>query len=131
MGDVVDSCSSAGGHFNPLNKDHGARDADVRHHGDLGNVVADSSGVVDSTFTDSLVTLYDTYSVLGRACMLHSLADDLGLGGDAESKITGNAGSRIACGTFGMANEWISRGALVACGSALFAFVLGTYAFLF
>ena len=43
----------------------------VRHYGDLGNVVADTSGVVDAQLTDSLVTLYDTYSVLGRSCMLH------------------------------------------------------------
>lgn len=31
--------------------------------------------------------------------MLHSGVDDYGLGGNADSLITGNAGSRLACGT--------------------------------
>lgn len=37
-------------------------------------------------------------SVVGRACMVHALTDDLGLGGDDGSLATGNAGSRVACG---------------------------------
>ena len=53
--------------------------------------------------------LYGEYSVLGRACMLHELEDDLGEGDNPESKITGNAGSRIACGVIGMASEYIPQ----------------------
>ena len=34
--------------------------------------------------------------------MLHRLTDDLGEGGNEESKKTGNAGARIACGVIGL-----------------------------
>src|SRR5947199_8791544 len=36
--------SSAGGHFNPTHKHHGAADASDRHHGDLANIEAAASG---------------------------------------------------------------------------------------
>jgi len=34
--------------------------------------------------------------------IIHKGEDDLGLGGDAESLITGNAGERVACGVIGI-----------------------------
>ena len=37
-------------------------------------------------------------SVVGRGIVIHADRDDLGQGGDAESKKTGNAGDRLACG---------------------------------
>ena len=37
-------------------------------------------------------------SVVGRGMVIHKDEDDLGKGGDAESKKTGNAGDRLACG---------------------------------
>src|SRR5947199_3210566 len=36
--------SSAGGHFNPTHKQHGAPDASDRHAGDLANIEAAASG---------------------------------------------------------------------------------------
>ena len=50
------------------------------------------------------MTLYGVNSVIGRACVLHRKEDDLGTGNDEESKKTGNAGPRIACGIIGVAN---------------------------
>ena len=41
-------------------------------------------------------------SVVGRAIVIHSDADDLGMGGDAESLKTGNAGDRLACGVIAL-----------------------------
>uniref|UniRef100_A0A147BUC0 Putative copper/zinc superoxide dismutase n=1 Tax=Ixodes ricinus TaxID=34613 RepID=A0A147BUC0_IXORI len=46
-GDITKGCASAGGHFNPLSMYHGGPDSVVRHVGDLGNIVADSDGIVD------------------------------------------------------------------------------------
>ena len=37
--------------------------------------------------------------------VLHQLEDDLGLVDNAGSKITGNAGSRIACGIIGIMTD--------------------------
>ena len=47
-----------------------------------------------------LITLGDDgpNDVAGRAIVVHAGEDDLGRGGDEESKKTGNAGARAACG---------------------------------
>ena len=42
-------------------------------------------------------------SIIGRSIIIHKNRDDLGLGHDAESKKTGNAGKRLACGVIGLA----------------------------
>ena len=80
---------------------HGAPDAVERHVGDLGNVVTDASGVPTMVnILDNAVTLEDNQdnTVLNRAIVVHAGEDDLGLGGDAGSESTGNAGGRVACG---------------------------------
>jgi len=102
-GDLRNGCASAGGHYNPFAKDHGAPSDSDRHVGDLGNIVADSSGVASFTITDQLVKLSGPYSVLGRAVVVHQDADDLGRGGYSDSKTTGHAGARVACGVIGIA----------------------------
>ncbi|XP_076905783.1 superoxide dismutase [Cu-Zn] 2-like [Bidens hawaiensis] len=45
LGDTTNGCNSTGPHFNPFNKDHGAPWDEVRHAGDLGNIVAGNDGV--------------------------------------------------------------------------------------
>jgi Cu-Zn family superoxide dismutase len=37
-GDLSQGCASAGGHFNPFGKTHGAPSSSTRHVGDLGNI---------------------------------------------------------------------------------------------
>ena len=82
---------------------HGGPDSETRHVGDLGNVQADSQGNGRYEHSDAQIHLFGPYSVVGRSCVLHGNTDDLGLGGDAESLKTGNAGARIACGVIGLA----------------------------
>jgi len=102
-GDLTNGCASAGAHFNPLNKQHGAPTAKERHVGDLGNVDSDSDGNAQFTITDGLISLNGPLSIVGRAVVLHAGTDDLGKGDNEESLKTGNAGARAACGIVGIA----------------------------
>jgi len=103
FGDLSDGCLSAGPHFNPFSKNHGAPSDAERHVGDLGNIRTDSTGSASFTFEDSLISLNGPLSIVGRAVVLHAGTDDLGRGGDPESLKTGNAGARAACGVIGLA----------------------------
>jgi Cu-Zn family superoxide dismutase len=107
LGDLTKGCMSAGGHWNPAGAPHGGPgDAyDARHAGDLGNIVADESGNVDVELEDALLTLRGPLSIVGRSVILHADEDDLGRGVHADSKTTGHAGARIACGVIGLAEE--------------------------
>ena len=89
--------TSAGGHFNPEDKDHGGPHADVRHVGDLGNLEAGDNGSAQYQYTDSLISLNGPHSIVGRAIIVHAGEDDL------TSQPTGNAGARVACGVIGVA----------------------------
>lgn len=84
--------SSAGGHFNPTGDPHGAPDAERRHVGDLGNVVADADGTVRTSGVDRHLTLRGRHSILDRAVIVHAQRDDL------RSQPTGDAGGRLGCG---------------------------------
>jgi len=101
-GDLSNGCISTGGHYNPDKHDHGAREDAVRHVGDLGNINADNNGVAQTKFSDSLITLAGPRSIIGRAVVIHEKPDDLGRGGHPDSKKTGNAGGRVACGIIGV-----------------------------
>ncbi|CAJ1365318.1 unnamed protein product [Effrenium voratum] len=108
--DFSDGCNSAGPHFNPYKKTHGAPGDEERHAGDMGNIEPDSSGVARGVLYDSLIRIVGPaeFSVVGRSVMVHADPDDLGKGDNSEpgpppvngkaSKATGNAGARIACG---------------------------------
>ena len=84
--------SSAGGHFNPADTQHGARTDAERHVGDLGNLQADDDGIADVDFRDQELALGGPASILGKAVVVHAGPDDL------ESQPSGDAGSRVACG---------------------------------
>ena len=96
-GDCGDNGNAAGGHFNPTSTAHGAPQTDPHHAGDFGNVTADSSGAVRTTFTTRSITVESgANSAVGHAVILHANPDDL------VTQPTGNAGGRIACGVVEM-----------------------------
>jgi Cu-Zn family superoxide dismutase len=103
-GDLSDGCESMCAHFNPLGKKHGGPNSQERHVGDLGNLITDNNGVARYTFSDHQIRLRGyKYNILGRGLIIHEDPDDLGLGGDKTSLVTGNAGKRIACAVIGYA----------------------------
>jgi Cu-Zn family superoxide dismutase len=102
-GDLSDGCTTAGAHYNPFNKTHGGPSDEERHVGDLGNVVANDNGTAFVEFEDKNISLYGNLSVIGRSFVIHANEDDLGKGGFEDSKTTGHAGSRLACGVIALA----------------------------
>ena len=85
--------ASAGGHFNPMSKDHGLPGAEKRHLGDLGNITIgkDGKGSLDITAPGANLKATDAASFVGRSIIVHAKKDDGG-------QPTGNAGGRIGCG---------------------------------
>lgn len=88
---------SAGGHFNPEGKTHGAPMDMSRHLGDMGNIEVDESGKAHMEYIDPMMTFEGGHSIIGRSIILHKNEDDL------KTQPTGNAGPRIACGVIGVA----------------------------
>jgi Cu-Zn family superoxide dismutase len=84
--------TSAGGHFNPTNKDHGGPMSKDRHVGDLGNITANKNGTAKFNFKDKVIQLSGENSILDRSLIVHGDRDDL------KSQPVGNAGKRVACG---------------------------------
>lgn len=107
-GDLTSGCMSTGYHFNPYNQNHGNYKihGNKRHAGDLvNNITSNARGEVSLIFEDDLVELFGKNSVIGRSVVIHSGKDDLGLGGNEQSLISGNAGGRIACAVIGIAKS--------------------------
>lgn len=102
FGDNTNGCTSAGGHFNPHGKTHGAPVDAVRHAGDLGNVEAGADGIAAVKISDAEISLAGPLSIIGRTVVVHADIDDLGKGGHELSLTTGNAGARVACGVIGI-----------------------------
>ncbi|WP_144096233.1 superoxide dismutase family protein [Croceicoccus sediminis] len=86
--------ASAGGHWNPDNKNHGPNSEPPNPHaGDIGNIeiAEDGTGTLSNTSSGTWAGLMDAD---GSAFVVHADADD------KESQPSGNAGARIACGVF-------------------------------
>ncbi len=88
--------TSAGGHFNPTNREHGLNNPNGPHAGDLPSLVVDASGRASFSAVDDRVTLGSGANSLfgpnGTALVIHADADD------QMSNPSGNSGGRIACG---------------------------------
>ena len=89
--------TSAGGHFNPEGRKHGAMAAGGHHAGDMPNLIVPASGEMKAELVNEAVTLEkdkpnSLFKQGGTALVIHADADDY------RSDPTGNAGGRIACG---------------------------------
>ena len=85
--------TSAGAHFNPAAKKHGAPDSAEHHAGDLGNLSANEYGKATlSMMLDGISVGVGADGVIGRGVIVHADADDM------KTDPTGNAGGRIGCG---------------------------------
>jgi superoxide dismutase, Cu-Zn family len=87
---------TAGPHFNPDNKKHGAKNPDGPHAGDLFNIEVAADGTAHATSLAPNVTLGAGPNSLfhdgGTSLVIHAQADDL------MTDPSGNSGARIACG---------------------------------
>jgi Cu-Zn family superoxide dismutase len=93
----ADAFKSAGGHFNPENKQHGLENPQGPHAGDMPNFTVAADGTAKGLVDDSRVTLAEgvpnsVFANGGTALMIHAKADDM------KTDPAGNAGPRIACG---------------------------------
>jgi Cu-Zn family superoxide dismutase len=88
--------TTAGGHFNPATKQHGAENAMGMHAGDMPNITVPAGGSLTFDVLNPDVTLKAGANSLmdadGSAVVLHATGDDY------KSDPAGNAGARIACG---------------------------------
>ena len=88
---------SAGEHFNPNNKQHGLKNPNGAHAGDMNNFTVNRNGTANSTVTGMHVNMGDGPNSLfangGTSLIVHEKADD------QKTDPSGNSGGRIACGT--------------------------------
>jgi len=89
--------TSAGGHFQPTGHMHGSPTDTMHHDGDLGNLIADSTGTANYELVDSTLRLSGVNSIIGLAVIVHASEDDY------KTQPTGNSGARVACGVIGRA----------------------------
>ena len=86
--------SSAGGHWNPTNHDHGKFGSETFHMGDIGNLNADKDGTARMVFkTDKwcIGCKDETKNIVGKSLIIHAGRDDF------KTQPTGNAGGRVGC----------------------------------
>lgn len=87
---------SAGGHFNPTNRQHGLNNPQGPHAGDAPNLMVEADGDAEFDYVFSGVSLATGPNSLadadGTALVIHAGEDD------QMSDPAGNSGARIACG---------------------------------
>ena len=87
---------SAGGHWNPMSKQHGKDNPAGAHMGDMPNMTvgADGKGKFQTVVPHGMLTGGDhpLLDADGAAIVIHATADDY------KTDPTGNAGDRLACG---------------------------------
>ena len=88
---------SAGGHYNPEDKDHGKNSENGPHAGDFDNIEVGEDGTAHVEFDTDQVTLDENadntlFTAEGTSLVIHGGEDDY------ESQPAGDAGPRIACG---------------------------------
>jgi len=91
----ADDGTSAGGHWNPTEEDHGTWGEVPFHRGDIGNINVDSDGKGSISRETDLWCLNcndETKNVVGKAIIIHEGPDDF------SSQPSGAAGPRIGCG---------------------------------
>ena len=91
----ADDGTSAGGHWNPTNEDHGTWGTAPFHRGDIGNINVGSNGkgsISRDTDLWCLGCADETKNVIGKAIIIHEGPDDF------STQPTGAAGPRIGCG---------------------------------
>ncbi|NHN24483.1 superoxide dismutase family protein [Flavobacterium jejuense] len=87
--------SSAGGHWNPTNEDHGIWGTTPFHKGDIGNIEIDAQGIGTISRDTDLwcIDCADTdKNIVGKAIIIHEGIDDF------SSQPSGAAGKRAGCG---------------------------------
>ncbi len=88
--------TSAGPHFNPGQKQHGLKNPEGSHVGDMPNFTVRPDGTANVTIQNAQVTLAEgdnsVFAGGGTALVIHAKPDDM------KSDPAGNAGDRLACG---------------------------------
>lgn len=87
---------TAGGHFNPMSKQHGLKNPQGAHVGDIENLTvgADGSGTINALLKDATLSAGpdSLFGPDGTALVIHANPDD------DMTDPSGNSGGRIACG---------------------------------
>ena len=94
--------SSAGGHFNPTQAEHGNPTSGTHHHaGDMLNIKSNGEGVAQVDATAAGTTLHGNPAtdIMGKAIVVHEGPDDY------TTQPSGNSGKRVACGVIGAASS--------------------------
>jgi superoxide dismutase, Cu-Zn family len=90
------SFNSAGGHYNPLGKEHGLNNPKGPHAGDLPNLEVGADGMGHMNFTTDRVTVSPGPTMLftanGTSLVIHAGPED------QLTNPAGNSGVRIVCG---------------------------------